>query len=280
MKLEVENALPAAEQAKASGQPEVSAETKALNAAIDGEAGANTEESAKREKTPEERRIANLERSLSRALRQRAELRAELGMRGGQMPSRQADGGDRNTEATSDDEPLTLSRSELRKLIEKEAKTLAPSIRQQEDEVEHRRGIVEKLSGEWGSEKFDAYARDLDAALDGLTDKSGRPKPAADAIFEADNPRALIEYLTDPENADQAEAIGRMSAVKAAMAIAKIESKLRAETEARKAKPKPSSAPAPIESVKATGAPPAMSLVGLSDADFAKRRRQQIAARR
>ena len=82
------------------------------------------------------------------------------------------------------------------------------------------------------------------------------PKPATDAIFEADDPKAVIEFLTDPDNADEAERIARLSPLQAGKAIAKLEVKL-AEDKA-KAKPKASNAPRPIEAVRGGGVPKGM----------------------
>jgi hypothetical protein len=122
--------------------------------------------------------------------------------------------------------------------------------------IEHRQGIVKALAKEWGQEEFDAKASELDEVFGGLADAQGRPKPATDAIFEADNPKAVIEYLTDPDNADEAERIARLPAVRAGREIARLEAKL--EAEKAKAKPKPSNAPKPLEAVKGGGVPSGM----------------------
>jgi hypothetical protein len=172
----------------------------------------------------------------------------ELSARAGQPPAQQ-----QRQEQTpaSEDEPVTLSRAELQRMVAEQAQQLAPTITEQRAEIERRNGIVKTLAKEWGQEEFDAKASDLDAAFEGLTDAQGRPKPATDAIFDADNPKAVIEYLTDPDNADEAESIARLSAARAGMAIAKLELKLKEA--AAKAKPKPSSAAQPIEAVKGGG---------------------------
>lgn len=273
------DALPAPEPAGVSVQEEASSEVKALNAAIDGEPGANKEDKpaeAKPEKTPEERERLRADRKISRLIQQRAELRAQLESFRAQVPSQNSGQRDTTAQAPSDTETLQLSRAELAALVQAEAKKIAPSLKQQEAEIERRSAVVQKLERELGREKFDALASDLDDVFGGLADQRGRPKPATDAIFEADDPKAIVEYLADPENADEAEAIGRMSGPAAGRAIAKIEQRL----EAKNAKPAPSKAKPPLEPVRANGAPPALSLVGLSDKEFAERRRRQIAARR
>jgi hypothetical protein len=277
-----------AAQAAAPAQPEASPETKALNAAIDSEDGANTEtgqpekkegegDQPKKERTPEERERIRMQRKIDRLLQQRGELRAKLAGGARELtrePIERDNGGQQG-----DNETLSLSRQELQKLIDQEARKLAPTIKQQEAEIEHRRAVVTQLAKELGKEKFDALASDLDDAFDGLVDSNGRPKPAADAIFESEDPRALIEYLADPDHADEAEAIERMNALQAGRAIAKLEATLASKK--AEAKPQPSKAAAPIEPIQGHGGGASTKrLADMSDAEFDKRRRQQIANRR
>lgn len=259
--------------------PEATPETKALNQAIDSqesenkdpadvaaaEAAKTAEEAPKKERTPEEREIQRL--------RRRVDTLTKRLYQGQNQPTPLQNEKKADTSETeqSDSEPLSLSRKELQELIEKRARELAPEVQQQESEIEHRRGVVKKLAKDWGQEKFDAYASDLDDAFGGLA-VNGRPRPATDAIFEADNPRALIEYLADPENAVEAESLSRMSAVQAGRAITQLEQKLNN-------KPKPSKVPPPIEEVRGQGTTP-KSLFDLSGDEFAKRRRKQIESRR
>lgn len=214
----------------------------------EGQAGGQEgDDKPKREKTPEEREIARLRRrvdNLTRRLYQQPQ-REDL-----QPQAIERD----NRQQQADSENLTLSRAELQKLIDQEAAKRAPTIKQQQDEIEHRRSVVEGLAQQWGQEKFDAYASDLDDAFGGLADASGKPKPATEAIFEADDPRALIEHLADPENSAKAQAIARMNPVQAGRAIAKLEQEIAAAK--AKAKPEPSKAAAPIEPARGRGALP------------------------
>lgn len=272
----------------AANLPPADAEMIARNAEIDKQDGENTEnqetkaeqpkEGEKKERTPEEREMIRLRRANERLLRQRAELRAKFEQIAPQVESTRNRGDDTKPASQSDNEPLQLSRAELQELIRKEAEKLAPTISQQKAEIERRSAVVTQLAKEWGQEKFDAFAQELDDAFGGLADSNGRPKPAADAIFESENPRALIEYLADPDNADEAEALGRMGAVQAGRAIARLEAKL----EARKAeaKPQPSKAAAPLEPIRGQGGVSNKRLADMSDEEFAKARRQQIAKRR
>lgn len=280
---------PAPSGTPVSGAPPASPETLARNAAIDAEPGTNADEPGadggkpkevegepKKEPTPEQRELRRLQRKNERLLQQRAELRARMAE--GRPLTREPEGAD-NRATPSDNETLSLSRQELNALVDKEARKLAPQIKQQEAEIEHRRAVVDGLAKDLGQEKFDALASDLDDAFGGLTDDTNRPKPAVDAIFESDDAKALIEYLADPDHADEAEAIGRMGAVQAARAITKLEMKLAADK--AKDKPQPSKAAAPIEPIRGTGGDVTRKpLLELSDAEFNARRKKQIAQRR
>ena len=238
-----ETTLPNAEQVEAGGQQPAD-----LLEQVEGQETkpeeTKQEDPPKKEKTPEEREISRL--------RRRVDNLTKRLYQGQERQPLQSEPVERNNQQdASDSDNLTLSRAELQKLIDQEAQKRAPTIRQQEDEIEHRRTVVSGLAKDWGQEKFDALASDLDDAFDGLADRSGKPKPATDAIFEAADPKALIEYLADPENADEAETLGRMSPVKAGRAVALLEAKLNAKK--AEAKPQASKAAAPIEPVRASG---------------------------
>lgn len=206
---------------------------------------------AKPEKTAQELRIEDLERNekrmqrgIDRRTRQLSDARAQLA-----MPRQQ----ESNAPAASadDDEPLSLTRAQMREMVNTEAAKLAPTLRAEASEVERRTGVVESLAKAWGPEKFNEVAGELDDIFGGLTDRSGRPKPAIEAVFESDSPAAVIEWLTDPENVDEAERISGMSAAQAGRAIARLEDKLAAAKSA--GKPQPSKAPAPLEAVRGQG---------------------------
>lgn len=216
---------------------------------VKAEEGEKKEDPPKKEKTPEEKEIARLRRRVDNLTRRLYQSGAnDQRLQSGSIERT-------NQDQQADSEELRLTRAELQKLVDQRANELAPKIKQQSDEAESRRKVVEKLSESWGQEKFDQLASDLDDAFGGLADRSGRPKPATDAIFEADDPAALIEYLADPENSDEAEALSRMSPVQAGRAVAKLEAKVAAKRAEQKAadKPKRSNAPAPVESAKSGG---------------------------
>jgi hypothetical protein len=212
------------------------------------------------------KKLRNMERSMRHAQRKLGAYEERL-----QSPPEVR----HNQDAQDDSEPVSLSRQELERLVQQEARKLAPVLKDQETVIEHRRRVAEGLAKEWGPEGFDRRSQDLDAAFGGLTQADRSPKPAVDAIFEAEKPAAIIEYLTDPDNASEAEAIARMSAVQAGRAIARLEFKLGAKPAD---KPQPSKAPAPIEPERGQGKierDPSQ----MTDAEFIAWRRKQIAQR-
>lgn len=188
------------------------------------------------------------------------------------MPSTEQTETRTNNVSQSDDEPLSLSRSELRRLIEQEARSLAPQIKQEESVIEQRTATVTQLRKQWGADRFESLTSGLGEALDGQTLEDGKTfKPAVEEILDSKQAGALIEYLTDPDNADEAEAIGRMDQRQAARAIARLEVKVATNS----TKPQVSRAPAPIESVKGRG-DIKKSLFDLSPKEYAQKRREQL----
>lgn len=209
----------------------------------DGESQ-EAKEAAKPEKTPEQREIERLRRGIDRRTRQLSEARAQIGLTQSQKSA--------NYQTSADDsEPLSLTRAQIQELVTKEAEKLAPAYREQALEVERRQSVVQSLAKTWGQERFDELSSDLDDAFGGLTDRSGSVKPAIEAVFEADEPAKVIEYLADPDNLEEAERIAKMGAVQAGKAIAKLEAKL--STEKPKPKAQVSKAPAPLEAVRGQG---------------------------
>jgi hypothetical protein len=243
--------------------------------------GEQKAEEPKPPKTPEQREIERLRKVVDRRTRRIGKL--EEALQGGSV-LQNASNGATNQPAGTDSEVLSLSRADLDRLVSERAKQLAPRISEQESEIEHRRSVVTALEKSLGKERFDSLAADLNEAFDGLTDKpieqGGKPKPAVDAIFESENPQALIEYLADPDNSDEAEALSRMNEAKANRAITKLEFKLQALMEAKKAqaKPKPSSSPDPIEPIRGGGVAH-KDPSNMTDSEFAAWRRAQITRR-
>ena len=249
--------------------PEPAASPEPETTQVEGaELEAGTEEETKEqkaEKTPEQREIERLRRGLDRKTRQREEARAEAALlrdqltRGVKNP---------NNHDTDDSEPLTLTKAELAEFVKAEAAKLAPTIQSEKAESERRQGVITSLEKTWGKERFDEVSSDLDEAFGGLTDRSGRPKPAIEAVFEADEPAKVIEWLADPDNVDEAERISKMGAVQAGRAIAKLELQLSAESQ--KSKPRASKVPAPLESIRGGGVNAEPDESKMTDVQWAK----------
>ena len=220
---------------------------------IDADKPEGEGDKTKPEKTPEERERARMQRGIDRRTRQLAEERAARQALEKQLADLTNKDQQRNNYTSSqvDSEPLTLTREQLAEMVKAEAQKLAPSLNEQNATVDKRRSVVQSLATTWGQERFDELSSDLDDAFGGLTDSSGRPKPAIEAVFDADRPADLIEYLADPDHSDEAEAIARMNPVQAGKAIARLEDKIQAAK--AKGKPQPSKQPPPLESVRGQG---------------------------
>lgn len=237
---------------EASGQPEASQHAD-TDSSVTSEVQEGDAEKAKPEKTPEERERQRMQRGIDRRTRQLAEERAARQALEKQIADLTNKDQQRNNYTSSqvDSEPLTLTREQLAEMVKAEAQKLAPSLNEQNATVEKRKSVVQSLADTWGQERFDELSSDLDDAFGGLTDSSGRPKPAIEAVFDADRPADLIEYLADPDHSDEAEAIARMNPVQAGKAIARLEDKIQAAK--AKGKPQPSKQPPPLESVRGQG---------------------------
>lgn len=225
--------------------------------------------------TAEQQRIADLER-------ENKKLKRGIDRKTRRLHEREREGltnhpiGNNNQASADDSEPLTLTRAEIRQLIAREAETLAPTIATQKTEYERKQGVIQSLAKTWGQERFDEVASDLDEAFGGLQHRDGTIKAAIEAVFEADDPQRVIEWLADPENADEAERISGLSAVRAGREIAKLETTLKAKAE--QDKPRVSKAPAPLEAIKSSGST-SKSVEHMTDKEFAAWRRKQIEQR-
>jgi len=248
-----DSALPTAPEATASGQqtPADQLVTQTTESTADDATGQPTEGEQKPAKTEAERELERLRKGIDRKTRQREEARAEAAAYKRELEQLRTTQSRATIEHASEtDEPLTLSRAELDQMVNERAQKLAPTLKQQEAEIEHRRKVIDGLATELGQERFDALAEDLDEALGGLQ-RNGRMTPAAEAIFAADDPKAVITYLGNPDHADEAEAIGRMDPIRAAKAITRLETKL--EQAKADAKPQRSKADPPVEPARGGG---------------------------
>jgi hypothetical protein len=237
-------ALPeAAEQAAGAGEQQLNAEAPAE---IKDEAQQTEGEGEQGEKKPErhplEKELAKERRRIARLVEQREQARAEAAMLRQQTQQPNSLQSDQSGDTLTSDERVTLTPAELKKLIQQEAQRLAPEVSSKQAQEVELRGKALGLQKALGDE-FQTVTEDLAAIL-----------PSGDlqlAVLSADAPAELARYLTDPDNADEAERIGRMSPVQAGRAFARIEAKL----EAIKANstPQPSRAAAPLEAVRGGG---------------------------
>ena len=203
--------------------------------------GEGEEGAEKPQKTPEQLEINRLRKSTARLTRQREEARAALAYANQQKAAPQAE----------DSETLSLTRAELNEFVKQQAEQLAPTIQQRQAQVKQREAVIEGLSKSLGKEGFNTLSENLEDALGGFDDGNGNLKPCLEAVFYADNPQSIIEYLGDPDNFEEAQTLASMNPWQTGRAIAKIENKL---LEASKtAKPKPSNAIKPLEAVKGGG---------------------------
>lgn len=227
-------------QAAAADQP---AATQAADPNAEGQTKVEGEgDQAKPEKTETELRMEQLEREnkrmqrgIDRRTRQLAEARAQIGLTRETLSAQNTD--------TDENEPLSLTRAELAKFVKAEAEKLAPTLGKQALEVEKQRASVQSLLKDVGQDKFQELTDELAEVFDG---------PKQLAVLGAENPAALLKYLTDPANADESEEIGRLSAIDAGRRLARIEAKLAAESP--KEKSKVSKAPEPLGEIRSQGA--------------------------
>jgi hypothetical protein len=257
---------PAAASEATTQQPADAGTDQAASPESAAETPEPTPEQLKAELEQLRRDKARMQRGIDRRTRQLAEERA-----------RKEFAQPRAHNPADDEDTVSLTRAELDQRIREEAQRLAPQVREQAAEIERRQGVIQSLTKTWGQEKFDSIAADLDDALGGLADRSGNPKPAVEAVFEADSPAQVIEYLADPAHAADAESLARMGPVQAGKFIARLEDRIKAEK--AKAEPKPSSAAAPLERLRGV-APASKALADMSYEEFVKKRREQIKHRR
>lgn len=251
----VEYKAPAAAAEEPSPAAESEAETPEAVENKEETSGEEKEAEAKKpEKTEEQREIDRLRRGLERqrqrrsderAARELAERRAEELAQRLQLSAKSVD----SQEDSAESDLVSLPRAEFSEMVRQEAERLAPTLAEQRARVEQRRAVVDKLESSLGKEKFDELAEGLSEALDGLEVSKGVLKPAVEALFEADNPAAVLNYLGDPEHADEAEKLSGMTPMRAAAFIAKLEVRLAAEKPAARK----SSAATPVTPIKPNG---------------------------
>ncbi len=193
-----------------------------------------------KDENPLEKQLKREQRRIQNLTRQKYEMAAELD-RLKKLEHLASSTQKSDNQAIDDDsDTLSLSKAELERRIEQRARELAPTIKAKEDgetEVREKAVSLRKQLGE----RFEELTSDLASVFD---------HDRQLLVLDAENPAALIEYLTDPDNADEADRIARLPAQRAAFAMARIEAKIASTA---KPKPQPSKVAAPIEPVRGGG---------------------------
>ena len=243
MDMDQETVLPSAE-ADASAVAGDQAEQAQLP---DGQTEGNESEAdQKPEKHPLEKELAKERRRISRLVEQREQARAEAAAVRQQLGQYRQPAQSVQTDDSGDnigtDDRVTLTPAQLKELIIQQAQRLAPDISSQQAKRAELVKAANNLKKELGAD-FDTVAEDLGHIL--------KSEDLQYAVLSSDAPAEMARYLTDPDNADEAEKIGRMSPIQAGRAFARIEAKLMASKSEKT--PQRSSAPGPLESVRAVG---------------------------
>ena len=255
----IDEGLPKPEQVDAEVKPDESPEAKPDDEPV--------EPSVEEKLKALQRRYERAEKKIQKLYAQREEARTKARLFESQ-PLTQREDDDTNAPAAADSDTLSVSRADLQKLIQAEAKRLAPVLSQQEALTETRSRSALALRQELGDERFLQLTEDLADIF---------PQHDAQfAVLEVESPRAVLEYLTDPEHEAEARGIARLPSVAQGIALAKLAVKL------AKPKPKPeaSNAPTPVERQRDAGGRFAQGYSpNMSDKEFAEWRKQQIGAR-
>ena len=227
---------------EAEGLPDAGAGDQQTNAApADDQQEAQQPEAKedKPERHPLEKELAKERRRISRLVEQREMSRAEVQQLREQLakferPNLQNAGTDDKNSAQEDADVLKIPRSELPKVLER--------IRSEADSERENRQAVARMAKALGDD-FQAITNELAEIL-----------PSADlqfAVAASDAPAELARYLIDPDNAEEAERIARLSPLQAGRALARIEAKLTASKS--EDKPQPSKAATPLQPVRGSG---------------------------
>lgn len=235
--IEQDTAAPAAPEATAGGQQaDTTQETQ-----NDGEQNAEQKaEVEKKELTAEQKRIRKLETDVRRLVDSRARARAEAESLRQSLQHRPI--GDTNGSGSDDSETLSLSKAEFERMVKERAEKMAPDLMRQQTEEDRLKSAARALHDKVGSERFETMTAELAEVL---------PRDHQLMLLRAKDPVEVVSYLTDPDNADELEAIGRMDAFDAGQAIGEIRAKLKAAK--AQAKQQPSKAAAPLEPVRGGG---------------------------
>ncbi len=207
-------------------------------------------------KTSEQLEVERLRRALTKRDRtqgqmhqEREQLRAELESLRQRQPAPEADS----------DRPIPD-----RQALEREALTLAERIAEQ-------RAFAAKCNtvADVGKKEFKDFTTSLNALIEEagpLVLPTGNASPLGEQILDSDSPAALIDYLgKHPEIAAELDGLSP----------GRIARKLAAIEQQMATKPKPSSAPKPLEPVSGRATPTLAYSKEMTDAQYAKWRETQ-----
>lgn len=148
------------------------------------------------------------------------------------------------------------------------ARQMAEYLRTQErvqDRVQQVMKAGKALDG------FDAACNAVNEELP-FYSQNGAPTPFLGVVMECESPAVVLHHLG--RNPDLAEELARLTPTQQARRLDRLEAELN-----RKPEPKASNAPKPIEPLRGTGGGANKDPAQMSDAEFAKWRRAQIAQR-
>jgi len=242
--MSTETALsPAAPAAEATGNQEAETNTPAIAETTSGEPQAETTEGeAKPEKSPLEKELARERRRIAQLTRIRREQEAELASLRSNAPLQRQQTGAYNADALGDSgDTLQLTRAELQERIRAEAEKLAPTINAEQSRQKQLQTAAAETRKALG-ERFEELTDDLAAVL---------PAPKQLRVLTAEKPAALIQYLTDPENAAEADALAGMDDFDFGRALSRLEAKAYAATASTQ--PQRSNAATPVEPTRGRG---------------------------
>lgn len=164
--------------------------------------------------------------------------------------------------------------TEARKEAEKAAREAGTKWQAEQDAIARRARFDERV---------EAFAKTVADYHEVVTEDTPISEGMADAIMDSDEAGALMYYLGN--NPEEARKLYRLSPAKAGREIQRIEDRLIAERKKAAEKPVSQAPPPPpklegVDPGNVSVKPDAIESDALSDADWTKRRNQQLAARR
>lgn len=211
---------------------EISSGDAAVNPEVAGQENVDAPpggEAAKPEPTEAEREARAKQRRIDRMTRETYRLRAEneqLRQSQGRQPV---------------DEQETLTAEDVERRADEKARAMTETQR-----VNDRCNEIAKQGAKEFKGEFDKALAEV-GSITPLFDAKGKPQPLMQAILETDEPHKVLHYLGT--NPDVAEELADMSPLRAARKLGQIERDMAAKPES-----KPSSAPKPLQPVKAAAA--------------------------